>query len=71
MAFDQLGRRPLPTGIRAGDHLAWLEAGAYHIPWETHFSHGLAAVLWHEGGKFSVARQAETFEEWWGRWRSG
>ncbi|HEY6169536.1 MAG TPA: hypothetical protein VI454_15955 [Verrucomicrobiae bacterium] len=69
MAFDQLARRPLPKGIRPGDHLAWLEAGAYHIPWETHFSHGLAAVVWHENGKLTLARQAETFDEWWGRWR--
>ena len=38
MAFDQLARIPLPRSLRAGDHLLWLEAGAYHIPWELRFS---------------------------------
>ena len=69
MAFDQLTRRPLPAGLCAGDHLIWLEAGAYHVPWETRFSHGLAAVLWHEAGKLTVARAAEPFAAWWGQWR--
>ncbi len=49
MAFDQLARCPLPRSLRAGDHLVWMDAGAYHLPWETRFSHGLAAVLWHDG----------------------
>jgi diaminopimelate decarboxylase len=69
MAFDQLARRPLPGSLRAGDHLIWLEAGAYHLPWETRFSHGLAAVLWHDGQKTTVARDRESFAEWWGQWR--
>lgn len=69
MAFDQLARRPLPTGIRAGDHLLWLEAGAYHLPWETRFSHGLADVWWHERDKLTLARPAEDFEAWWNQWR--
>lgn len=45
MAFDQLARRNLSANIKPGDHLLWLEAGAYHVPWETRFSTGLAAVL--------------------------
>ena len=69
MAFDQLTRRELPRSIRVGDRLVWLEAGAYHVPWETRFSHGQAAVLWHENGKLTPARDAESFAEWWGQWR--
>lgn len=69
MAFDQLTRRALPCSLRPGDRLVWMEAGAYHIPWETRFSHGLAAVLWHENGKLTRARDAESFGDWWGQWR--
>jgi diaminopimelate decarboxylase len=69
MAFDQLARRPLPRDLQPGDHLIWLDAGAYHLPWETRFSHGLATVLWHDGEGVSVVREREQFEAWWGRWR--
>jgi len=69
MAFDQLGRFDLPASVRVGDHLVWMDAGAYHVPWETRFSHGHTAVLWHEGRKLAVARKRETFEEWWSPWR--
>ncbi|KAF0171022.1 MAG: Orn/DAP/Arg decarboxylase 2 [Limisphaerales bacterium] len=65
MAFDQLTRRSMSRRIRAGDRLVWLEAGAYHLPWETRFSHGLAAVLWHESGRLALARAAEPFAVWW------
>lgn len=68
MAFDQLDCRRLPRGIREGDLLAWMDAGAYHMPWETRFSHGLAPVLWHERGKLRVARARESFDAWWGQW---
>jgi diaminopimelate decarboxylase len=68
MAFDQLARRPLSSGVRAGDCLVWMDAGAYHIPWETRFSHGYAKVLWHENGRITVAREPESFERWWGQW---
>jgi diaminopimelate decarboxylase len=68
MAFDQLTRRPLPRRIRRGDQLVWMEAGAYQIPWETRFSHGLAAVLWHESGKIKKVRAAEKFSDWWDQW---
>ncbi len=68
MAFDQLARRPLPRGLRAGDHLIWLDAGAYHLPWETRFSHGLAAVFWHDGTRTRLVRRRERFDEWWGQW---
>lgn len=68
MAFDKLTCRPLATGIRTGDFLVWMDAGAYHIPWETHFSHGLAGVLWHEGEDLKVIRRPETFENWRKQW---
>lgn len=69
MAFDQLAQRPLSAGIRRADHLIWLDAGAYHIPWETRFSHGHAAVVWHEAGRLAVIRGREPFDAWWGQWR--
>ncbi|MBI2924688.1 MAG: hypothetical protein HYY24_03170 [Verrucomicrobia bacterium] len=68
MAFDQLARRPLPRSLRSGDHLLWLDAGAYHLPWETRFSHGLAAVFWHDGTRLKVVRPRERFDQWWGQW---
>jgi len=66
MAFDQLARIPLPRSLRAGDHLVWLDAGAYHLPWETRFSHGHAAVLWHDEAGLRPARRRQTFEDFWG-----
>jgi len=68
MAFDQLARRPLPRSLRPGDHLVWLDAGAYHLPWETRFSHGLAAVLWHDGRQVKTVRPREDFAQWWRQW---
>jgi diaminopimelate decarboxylase len=68
MAFDQLALRPLPRSLRAADHLIWMEAGAYHIPWETRFSHGHAAVAWHDERGLRMARERQDFEEWWGIW---
>jgi diaminopimelate decarboxylase len=69
MAFDQLARRALPRALRPGDHLIWLDAGAYHLSWETRFSHGLAAAFWHEGDEIARVRGRETFSSWWGQWR--
>jgi diaminopimelate decarboxylase len=69
MAFDQLARRPLPAALQAGAALLWFEAGAYHLPWETRFSHGLAAVLWHDGRRVRVVRPREMFEAWWSQWK--
>lgn len=60
MAFDNLGVHSLPRGLRAGDVLLWLEAGAYQTPWETRFSHGLAAQVWiSEDRGVRVVRSAE------------
>jgi hypothetical protein len=70
MAFDQLACCLLPASLRASDHLLWLDAGAYHIPWETRFSHGLANVLWHDEEGVRLIRKRETFGSWWGEWRN-
>ncbi len=71
MAFDQLARRPLSRRLRPGDHLLWLDAGAYHLPWETRFSHGLTAVFWHDGRRVRQVRRREGFAQWWGSWEDG
>jgi diaminopimelate decarboxylase len=68
MAFDQLTRRPLPRAIQPSDCLVWLEAGAYHLPWETRFSHGVAPVYWHDGRSVRLVRSRQSFEDWWGQW---
>ncbi len=69
MAFDQLARLPLPRSLRAGDHLVWLDAGAYQLPWETRFSHGHAAVLWHDEKGLRPARELQSFENLWSQWK--
>lgn len=69
MAFDQLARIPLPRSLRVGDHLVWLEAGAYHLPWETRFSHGHAEVLWHDEKGIRRARERQSFEDHWRQWQ--
>jgi diaminopimelate decarboxylase len=69
MAFDQLARLPLPRSLKAGDHLIWLDAGAYHIPWETRFSHGHAAVCWHDENGLRLARERQSFENLWNQWK--
>jgi diaminopimelate decarboxylase len=38
MAFDQITRRELACAIHSGDRLVRLDAGAYHLLWEKHFS---------------------------------
>ena len=68
MAFDQLALIPLPRSLRAGDHLIWLDAGAYHLPWEIRFSHGHAAVCWHDENGLRLARERQSFENFWSQW---
>ncbi len=69
MAFDRMVRQVLPDDIAVGDVFVWRNAGAYHIPWETRFSHGLAPVVWADAnGQCLVARRRETFDEWWAMW---
>lgn len=60
MAFDRLIRTELPENTEVGDLIVWMNAGAYHIPWETRFSHGLAKVVWcDENNALSLARNSE------------
>lgn len=69
MAFDRLTRTMLPANIEIGDYVIWTEAGAYHIPWETRFSHGLAKVLWcDQNMNVTLARNSESFSSWWSTW---
>jgi hypothetical protein len=65
MAWDRMARLPFPADVRVGDQLLWLDAGAYHLSWETRFSHGLAECWWSEGDALRCARPAETFDAWW------
>lgn len=65
MAFDQLGQVHLPERLSVGEVLVWFEAGAYHLPWETRFSHGPAAIFWHHGRRLERVRSAATFRGWW------
>jgi hypothetical protein len=52
-----------------GDYIVWFNAGAYHLSWETRFSHGLAKVIWcDEQMRLNLARPGEDFEAWWGTW---
>jgi hypothetical protein len=45
---------------RVGDVIVWLDAGAYHLPWETRFSHGLCPIVWFDADeRMSVARERE------------
>ena len=60
MTDDRLGRWMLPDTVAVGDTFVWFNAGAYHLPWETRFSHGLCAVVWFDGDeRMSVARSRE------------
>ena len=66
MAYDWLYRDSMSTNIQIGDKIVWHNAGAYHVPWETRFSHGLAPIVWFDGGHgVRIVRKREHFEEWW------
>jgi diaminopimelate decarboxylase len=69
MTDDILGRLPLPDDIAVGDVIAWMNAGAYHLPWETRFSHGLCAVAWSDADdRLVLARPRESAEMWSQSW---
>lgn len=60
MTDDRLGRWMLPESLAIGDVIVWLNAGAYHLPWETRFSHGLCPIVWFDGSeRMTVARARE------------
>lgn len=70
MAFDCISRAKIPGNVNVGDKVLWFDAGAYHLSWENRFSQPLARVLWHdEHDDIIESRPAETFSQWWGRWR--
>jgi len=61
MTDDRLGRWQLPESLAIGDVLIWLRAGAYHLPWENRFSHGLCAIAWCDADdSITVVRRRET-----------
>jgi diaminopimelate decarboxylase len=65
MTDDRLGRFPLSNDIAVGDVLLWLDAGAYHLPWETRFSQGLCAIAWFgPDEQVQVARDRERPAQW-------
>jgi diaminopimelate decarboxylase len=69
MTDDLLGRFDLPGDVSPGDVIAWMDAGAYHLPWETRFSQPLCAVMWSEGDGHAVrAREREQPEAWAASW---
>lgn len=69
MAFDRLARLPLASSVEISDLVVWTHAGAYHIPWETRFSHGLCRVVWcPTGTDLQLVRNEESFDAWWGQW---
>ena len=66
MAYDRLCRVALPEDVEVGDKIIWHNAGAYHLPWETRFCHGLAPVVWCGAGEDArMVRKRESFESWW------
>jgi len=68
-SYDRLALRPMADDIVPGDHLVWLNAGAYHLSWETRFSHGWANVVWCDPDRtLRLARPAETPPDWWRAW---
>jgi diaminopimelate decarboxylase len=71
MSDDRLARVSWPEGVGPGDLVVWLDAGAYHLPWETRFSQGLSAVVWADAGeRLTLARPRETPEQWSSAWRA-
>jgi diaminopimelate decarboxylase len=71
MTDDRLGRVVLPNDVGPGDVIVWFNAGAYHLPWETRFSHGVCAVVWCDSNdEMSLARSRETPDEWGRLWKS-
>jgi diaminopimelate decarboxylase len=71
MTDDILARLDLPRDVGVGDVIVWMDAGAYHLPWETRFSQPLCAVAWSEGpDHLACARGRERPDAWAAAWSS-
>ena len=71
MPYDWIYRGELPRVTKRGTKIAYFNAGAYHIPWETRFSRGLSPVILEDlSGTLSCIRQRESIESWVGSWIS-
>lgn len=69
MAFDWIYRGTFPDDVVPGDIVLWMNAGAYHIPWETRFSRGYCPVVWFDNDDAAhIVRKREAFQEWWDMW---
>lgn len=70
MAADWLWRGEFAADIRIGDRVLYFNAGAYHLSWESRFSHGLSRVLWAGDGRtVTEIRGPETPDQWRVSWR--
>lgn len=49
--------------LRAGDSVAIMDAGAYFVPFATSFSFPQPAIVMVEGGRDTLLRRAETFDD--------
>lgn len=65
MAWDWLERGGFPSDIVIGDLIVWRDAGAYHIPFETSFSHPYASLVWFDGKDTQVVRESQSFDDWY------
>lgn len=61
MTDDRLGRWLLPVSLSIGDIIVWLNAGAYHLPWETRFSQGLCPIVWFDPQERMVVARCREF----------
>jgi diaminopimelate decarboxylase len=69
MPYDWIYRGNLSSAIERGTKIAYFNAGAYHIPWETRFSRGLCTVILQDmTGALICIRQKESAEDWLNSW---
>ncbi len=63
MAWDWIDRRPMPIDICIDDLLIWRDCGAYHLPFETMFSHSLIPVLF-LNDSLHIVRSKQSPADW-------
>lgn len=69
MPYDWIYRGELSSEIKRGTKIAYFNAGAYHIPWETRFSRGLCSVVLEDmTGALGCIRQKESIDDWVTSW---